>query len=150
MPETNTVRQQDPDIEPLFLALRRISRALDQGSRNLLVRHGLTAPQIHLLRLLAAHPELSVGGLAEAAGLGQATVTDILGRLEQRGLVTRTRSEADRRRRVLRLTASARRMLDQVPNHFPDDFTARFVSLDADERGRIIDAVERLATMMER
>lgn len=150
MAANDTAGQRTTEYEPLLAALRRIGRALDRGSRSLLARHGLTGPQILLLRQLAARPDMSVGELAGAAGLGQATVTDILGRLEQRGLVTRTRSETDRRRSVLRLTARANAMLEQVPNHFSDAFTQRFESLDTSERTRIVAAVQQLAALMEK
>jgi hypothetical protein len=48
--------------------------------------HGLAGPQALILKALQAG-SLSAGELAARVNLSQATVTDILNRLEQRGLV---------------------------------------------------------------
>ncbi len=139
-----------PDYEPLIHALRRVMRALDKSSRRLLIDHGLTGPQRTVLRVLAAKPGASSSALAEAAGVGQATVTDILDRLVARGLVSRVRSETDRRCVELALTPAAEQLLQSSPVPLPPAFVARYSALATDERTRLVENIEWLAALMDR
>ncbi len=111
--------------------------------------HGITSAQRALLQALAARPGVSVGEIARMVGLGQATVTDTLDRLVARGLVSRTRSAADRRRVEIMLTPIAQRLAATLPLPLPDTFVARYQSLPDTERRDLVAAVERLATLMD-
>lgn len=84
--------------DEVLVALRRVIRAVDLHSRQLVRSHGLTAPQALILKEIVSFGEIAVGEVAQRVSLSQATVTDILNRLEKRALVTRERSSADRRR----------------------------------------------------
>jgi DNA-binding MarR family transcriptional regulator len=131
-------------------ALRRIVRAIDTHSRRLVLRHGITGPQALLLKkLLEKRAEaVTVGELARRVNLGQATVTDILDRLEQRGLVTRTRSDADRRRVLVRPTAAADKVLRAAAPLLEDSFAAEFDRLAPQHRAQIVDSLNRVAAML--
>jgi MarR family transcriptional regulator, organic hydroperoxide resistance regulator len=80
---------------------------------------GLTAEQFWLLRYLerqcmgAAHP-ISVGALAEALGITPSSATSACKRLEQAGLVTRTRQATDERVVQVDLTAQGRAQLGEM------------------------------------
>ena len=69
--------------------------------------------QYQLLFALADHDGLSSGELAQAADLSPATVTQMLDSLVERGLVTRLRSETDRRIVTCSLTDSGRDVIAQ-------------------------------------
>lgn len=138
-----------PDYDGLIHALRRVMRALDKSSRRLLLDHGLTGPQRAVLRVLATQPGASSTTLARAAGVGQATLTDMLDRLVARGLVVRTRSAADRRRVELALTEAAERLLVSSPVPLPPDFVERYAALPAAERERLVASIETIASLMD-
>jgi len=61
------------------------------------------------LDIIDQSPGLTAGELATAVGLSPGAVTTVLDRLEERGLVKRTRDAGDRRRVTLELTDDARR-----------------------------------------
>ena len=138
-----------PDYDALIAALRRVMRALDRSSRRLLIDHGLTAAQRAVLAVLETQPGASSTTLARAAGVGQATLTEMLDRLVARGLVVRTRSTTDRRRVELALTADAERLLRATPVPLPPGFIARYQSLTADERARLVASVATIAELMD-
>ena len=138
-----------PDYDSLIEALRRVMRALDRSSRRLLLDHGLTAPQRAVLRVLQTQPGASSTMLAQAAGVGQATLTEMLDRLVARGLVVRKRSETDRRRVELALTEDAERLLHASPVPLPPGFIARYQQLSDDERARLIASVATIAELMD-
>ena len=83
--------------DQVLAALRRITRAIDLHSRGLMQQVGLTAPQIAALQAIARLQPITAGALAKSIHLSQATVTGILTRLETRTLVSRVRSDTDRR-----------------------------------------------------
>ena len=85
--------------------------------------------QYQLLFALADHDGLSSGELAQAADLSPATVTQMLDSLVERGLVTRLRSETDRRIVTCSLTDSGRYVIAQRRALFQgtwDDALAEF------------------------
>lgn len=64
----------------------------------------LTFAQSRALFMLAARKELTVSQLAKLLDVGKATASILVQQLVERGLVTRTEQETDRRHTVLRLS----------------------------------------------
>jgi DNA-binding MarR family transcriptional regulator len=64
-------------------------------------RVGLGASDAQFMTLLNVHGPLTPGDLARLTGMTTGTVTGVLDRLENAGLVERTRDAADRRRVVV-------------------------------------------------
>jgi MarR family transcriptional regulator, organic hydroperoxide resistance regulator len=92
----------------LCFALYAASRALTRTYGALLEPLGLTYPQYLVLLALWEGDGLSVSGLGERLALDSGTLTPLLKRLEQRGVVTRRRSEDDERVVRIFLTADGR------------------------------------------
>lgn len=142
--ETLTSFEQD-----ILTSLRRIIRAVSLYSRQLLVRHNLTAPQLACLRHLIRHGPRSAGELAAGISLSQATVTGILDRLEKKGLVERHRSEEDRRRVVVALTPAGRELATSVPLPLQERFARRLARLPESRRQHIDSALREVVELME-
>ena len=99
------------------VALRRFDSETEAVAR----RCGLTPRRYLLLLLIKGAPDLSeratVTDLAERLSLAQSSVTELVARAEQAGLVEREQSGADARVTFLRLTADAeRRFADAFRN----------------------------------
>jgi len=132
----------------MVLALRQISRAVDLHSRELLQRIGLTAPQVAALKALSRLQPVTIGGLARAIHLSQATLTGIVRRLENRGLATRTRSGTDRRSVVVELTAEGKRVVESAPSLLHERFHREFEKLEDWEQTLVLSTLQRVAAMM--
>jgi DNA-binding MarR family transcriptional regulator len=76
----------------IVAAIRRIIRAIDLHSRQLLESHKLTGPQLATMRAAQKLDGPTTSALARAVHLSQPTVSGILNRLERSGLVRRERS----------------------------------------------------------
>ncbi len=85
-----------------------ISHGLQSASKRMEARLGITGPQRLAVRILGRHPGASAGQLANILRLHPSTLTGILRRLEDRGVIVRSRVERDRRQASLRLTAAGR------------------------------------------
>ena len=109
----------------------------------------LTASQLHLLEPLAAGEGLTVGRLAEAAGVSPPTATRMLDGLERRAVVVRSAHGEDRRCVNVRLTNSGselvRRKRAAVAARRAELF-ARLDPAEADEATRLL---SRLADLVD-
>ncbi len=135
--------------DEVLVALRRVIRAVDLHSRALVRSHGLTAPQALVMKEIVAAGELPVGEVAQRVHLSHATITDIVNRLERRGLVARSRSETDRRRVLVRGTPEAAETLKRAPPLLQDAFAARFVKLADWEQTQLLASLQRIAALMD-
>ena len=133
----------------VVVTLRRIIRAIDLHSRRLTREFGLTGPQLLILTEISRGEELTVGEVAHRAHLSQATVTVVVDRLEEGGLVVRTRDVIDRRRVHLAMTERAAKLLDTRPSLLQDRFMERFGGLRDEEQLAILDSLTRVARMMD-
>lgn len=132
-----------------LVALRRIVRSIDRDSKRLSQRHGITGPQALVMKAVQGAGGLYVGELAKRVNLSQATVTDILDRLEKRGLVLRMRSTSDRRRVLVRLTDAGARLVSGAAPLLQGNFIAEFKKLQDWEQTLILSSLQRVATMMD-
>jgi DNA-binding MarR family transcriptional regulator len=136
-------------IEQVLVALRRVIRATDLHSKHLAKTTGLTAPQVLLLQAIRNKGEVTIGELANEVSLSQATVTNILDRLEKRGLVYRQRSQSDKRKVHAYLTDQAAETLRDAPIPLQDQFARQFGDLKDWEQSMIIASLQRVAQMMD-
>jgi DNA-binding MarR family transcriptional regulator len=110
---------------------------------------GLTAPQLLLLQAIRTNAEVTIGELAKNINLSQATVTNILDRLEKRGMVFRERSKNDKRKVHAYLTDKGTALIKEAPTPLQDHFIKRFRDLQDWEQSMILSSLERIAQMMD-
>ncbi|MBT2987681.1 MAG: MarR family transcriptional regulator [gamma proteobacterium symbiont of Ctena orbiculata] len=134
--------------DQVIVALRRVIRAVDLHSRTLVESHGLTGPQALILKALQ-NGSLPAGELATQVSLSQGTVTDILNRLEKRGLIRRNRDTEDRRRVLVEATDAALTLLAQSPPLLQESFAERFSNLQDWEQTQLLASLQRIAAMMD-
>jgi DNA-binding MarR family transcriptional regulator len=134
--------------EAILIALRRIIRAVDQHSRDLVSSHGLTGPQALLLTEIARGGPLTGSELASRVSLSQATVTDVVKRLEGRGLLTRERSEVDKRRILLRTTEEGALLVRKSVPLLQERFQQRLAGLHDWEQTQLLASLQRIAELM--
>jgi DNA-binding MarR family transcriptional regulator len=113
----------------LFAAISVIRRAARRATRQAWTQQPLAPAQSELLRLAAARPGMTVADAAQELRLAPNTVSTLVGRLTQAGLLTREKSARDGRTVLLSATDKARRRL------------AEFRDLRAELAGR---ALERM------
>jgi len=130
-------------------ALRRLSRAVDVYSRRLIAQHQVTGPQLVCVGVLAEQGPVTATGLARAVHLSPSTVVRILDRLEAKGLVTRQRSTADRRRVQITLTDRGREVSQVTPYSDQHPLRRALESLPPGQQARIAEDLERLVALLD-
>ncbi|GAA5524900.1 hypothetical protein Maes01_01459 [Microbulbifer aestuariivivens] len=136
-------------IEEVLITLRRLIRATDLHSKQLVKTAGLTAPQLLLLQAIREKGQVTIGALAKEISLSQATVTTILDRLEKRGLVYRERSSQDKRKVHAYLTDKGMDLIRDAPAPLQEQFVRQFRDLREWEQSMIISSLQRVAMMMD-
>lgn len=84
--------------------LRRADQTLSERFYAVLTEHGVARSEWRVLAVLEERGPLGVKELAEAALSPQPTVTHAVRRLAERGLVSRTAGDVDRRQRIIAVT----------------------------------------------
>lgn len=140
---------QQEQFDDVLVAIRRIIRAIDLQSRKLVQSHGITGPQALILKEVGRGKPLTAGELANNVSLSQATITDIVKRLEGRGLLVRERCEEDKRRIIVTLTEQGQVLIAKSLPLLQEQFERRFMELKQWEQNQLLSSVQRLATMMD-
>lgn len=136
-----------PLDELLCLALHTASRAMTARYRPALAELGLTYPQYLVMVLLWQEGSASVGGIGTRLGLESSTLSPLLKRLEQAGLVVRTRSQADERSVTVSLTDAGDRMRARAAS-VPDQICDAAGLPDAD-REALVGQLKALAERLD-
>jgi DNA-binding MarR family transcriptional regulator len=124
--------------------LIKLGEAVKAGAERTLGEVGLSARQFDLLSSIAFDESVSQRDLARLHGLDPNVVGDLVDELEEAGLLTRARSERDRRRHVLSLTTSGRKLLDRADQAAAVGEDALLSSLSADEKKTLHELTTRL------
>ena len=111
---SNHVERGD-DVGVILDALRSIVRELRIASREAEQRVGIHGAQLHALRQLADSPTMSLTELADRTHTDISSVSVVVSRLVEQGLVTRKSADDDRRRLSLTLTARGRGLIRRAP-----------------------------------
>lgn len=80
--------------------------------REMLSETGITEQQWRVLRVLAEHGSLDTSTLADRASLLFPSLTRIATTLRNKGLITQTRDEVDRRRQLIEITETGQKIID--------------------------------------
>ncbi|MBN1336454.1 MAG: MarR family transcriptional regulator [Deltaproteobacteria bacterium] len=135
------------DIEVLT-ALRRVLRAVSIHSRQMARSTGLTVPQVLCLRALSLEEPLTSAQLAQRLQVSPATLTGLVDRLVEGGLVRRRRGTHDRRQVHILLSEAGRQRVGQMPRLLQERFVEGFLRLCESERCQILRALDRIAELM--
>jgi DNA-binding MarR family transcriptional regulator len=134
-------------------AARRVARAFPEVYRRYhwanKVHDGdlpVTRRALEVLQHLEASGPLTVGEQAAHLGLRRNSVSELLKRLEDKGLVARIRDERDERRVLVWLTQAGRDVVSRVGQVLAPDLLATVMeSLTPDERAAVVRGFELIA-----
>jgi DNA-binding MarR family transcriptional regulator len=102
--------------------LRSAAEAVERDFR-------ISAAQLFVLTELGTMPDQSVKDLAEVTMTTHSTVSQVVGQLISKGLVSKSPDAADGRRSVLRLTSDGHSLLRRAPRAVQEDLIDGFSSL---------------------
>jgi DNA-binding MarR family transcriptional regulator len=95
-------------VSSILLDIHVAYHALDRLLQRELEEVGVSMSEALVLRLLVLNPRVTIAALRQSTGLAPSTVSSLVGRLAERGLVRRRRLAGDRRSRVVIPTSVGR------------------------------------------
>ena len=138
-----------PDSADLANALRFLIARLARQQRRAaaLEPHDLTASRLAALASVARLGPLTLGELAAVEGVQSPTMTRVVAKLEELGLLQRAEDPSDRRVTRLAVTPGGQRLLDDVRSRESAYLARRLADMDATERrqlARVLPILEKL------
>ncbi|MFZ5890722.1 MAG: MarR family winged helix-turn-helix transcriptional regulator [Myxococcota bacterium] len=115
----NVQSQAGADHRSLGMALEfmrllwAVAHGLESASKRMHRRLGVTGPQRLVLRIIGHYGRVSAGELSQVLHVHPSSLTGVLRRLQNAGLVQRESDVRDRRRVVLELTRRGMRLNEQ-------------------------------------
>ena len=126
-------------VECIVNNIRRVFQAFNDYSKRANMEAGLTGPQLWAIKIISENAPLRVCDLAALMFVRPGTVVGILDRLEKKGLVTRIRSQLDRRAVMIDLSVQGKELVSGAPGVIQGDLIRGLETLP-DEELRDIDA----------
>lgn len=131
--------------------MKQVMGALKQNMGHKFKELNLTGPQGMLIGILSHNnKEMKVSDLSEKLGLSNSTVSGILDRLENQGLIERTRSKEDRRVVFVSVTEEFKRTAQEHFSDMESSFEAMTSKATPEEVDTIIKGLDMLKTIIER
>jgi DNA-binding MarR family transcriptional regulator len=119
---------------PSLALLDHLARVGRRAAEAAIAPGGLRPRHLVALTLLSDHGPVNQGDLGDALGLDPSNVVVLLNELEERGLVTRRRDPADRRRHIVELSTPGHAELKSAQQRLSCVEDELFRALTADER----------------
>lgn len=139
----------DPVSASVFAAFRRATHANRQLMGRLMADKGGHPGAAHVLRVLADRDGISQRDLAELMHLSRPTITTMLQRMEQAGVVERWDDEVDQRLTRIRLTPKGREQAEGLRSSFATYVDGTLGTLSETDRRELARLLDLLADNTE-
>ncbi|HET9135365.1 MAG TPA: MarR family transcriptional regulator [Candidatus Kapabacteria bacterium] len=137
-----------PETRNILNAIRRLVQTIRIASRDSEKNVGLSAAQLFVLRKLNEEGDLSLNDLADATLTHQSSVSVVVTKLVERGLIKRTRSNIDGRQLVLNVTVKGQALLRKAPKPAQDGLIVGIEMLDSKSRKDLDRSLARLVDIL--
>jgi len=129
--------------------LRRLDQAGGLYSKELYKKYQVSQPQLSCLLVLSEYGPLPLSKLANYILVKPSTVTGIVDRLEEKDLVRRVRSLADRRVITIELTKKGETLASQAPPPIPQSIIDGLTNLPPQKTQRIVESLAALVGLLD-
>ena len=118
-------------------------------TKELNKKYNVSAPQLATLRILLHDGAMPASQIAKKIMVNSSTLTGVIDRLEQKGLVSRARNDRDRRIIRIELTDWGRALAENAPPPIQVKIIKGMRKLEQEEREKIIQSLTKLAEMID-
>lgn len=137
-----------PEAAQVLRQFRIVFNAVKTHFQQVERKVGIGGSQVWALSLVAGHPGMGVGALAQAMDIHQSTASNLVKALTQRGLLGTDRDDRDRRAVRLHLTPEGHAVLDQAPAPWAGVLPDALAQLDGDTLRRLDHDLAQLIQML--
>lgn len=130
-------------LDAYQIVTRRIGVRIREG-----IAEGVTSDQFTILRLIHGQEKCTSTYLAEAFCVGKSSITAIVNRLADAGLIDRTRDENDRRQVYLTISSLGSQVFAEANRRVSEILTPYLLHFEDDQIELFISMFEKLAALM--
>lgn len=131
-------------IQTITSHLRILFKSIQQHSKTVEKECGLTSAMLWMMWELFATPSMKVSELAEALSIHASTCSNMLDKLEKKGLVRRERSGRDQRAVHLYITDEGSALLAKAPRPAQGALSGTLEKLADDDLHKLVDGLKVL------
>jgi len=128
----------------LPIALIRAREGIMAPIRDMLSETGITEQQWRVLRVLSEYGVLDTTTLADRSSLLFPSLTRIAATMRDKGLLTQTRDEVDRRRQLIEITSEGQKIIDERTGQTTQIVTDFKVKLGSENYETLLDLLALL------
>jgi DNA-binding MarR family transcriptional regulator len=135
----------------IIFKLRKIIRAIHLESKKIEKEFGISIPQLLVLQFLSKQETYKATSkeIKEYINWNASTVSGIIDRLEQKGLIARLPNLDDKRRVYIILTAHGAELLKRTPLTLEHKLKHRLSKLSADEIKELESNIDLLCSILD-
>jgi DNA-binding MarR family transcriptional regulator len=133
------------DLVRILNAVRALNHSIRVSGRAAEQHLGISSAQHHILQELSERPAQSINELAANSYTHQSSVSMVVRRLLEKGLVKRQHSAQDARRVAISLTSTGRALIRKAPSTWDSRFLAGLRGLSRSELRSIAACLTTLA-----
>ena len=136
-------------VREIIYQIRRLMQAGELFTKELNKTYRVSAPQLHCLLALYENGPLPPSQIARHIMVKSSTVTGIIDRLEQKGLVARLRNSPDRRVITIQLNEAGKELAQNAPPPIQHKIVDGIRKLPEREIKQIILSLSKLTHMLD-
>ena len=135
----------------ILVKLRKIIRSINLESKKIHKEFGISIPQLLVLQYLSEQADQKASGkdIKNYINLNASTVSGIVHRLEEKGLVARLPNSKDKRGMFITLTAKGADLLKESPTTLQEKMSKRLKSLSQKQIEDLNSSIEILTQLMD-
>ena len=106
--------------------------------------------QLRALVFMKNYGEISMTELCAKLNIEKGSLTSMIDDLSKKGYVYREKNLKDRRKYMIVITEEGKKIAADFTEKLSNDLEAKFFKLDTDEREKYLEAIESLATLVNK
>ena len=106
--------------------------------------------QLRALVFMKNYGEISMTELCAKLNIEKGSLTSMIDDLSKKGYVYREKNLKDRRKYMIVITEEGKKIADDFTEKLSNDLEAKFFKLDTDESEKYLEAIETLATLVNK
>ena len=106
--------------------------------------------QLRALVFMKNYGEISMTELCAKLNIEKGSLTSLIDNLSKKGYVYREKNLKDRRKYMIVITEEGKKIAADFTEKLSNDLEAKFFKLDTDEREKYLEAIETLATLVNK
>ncbi len=136
-------------IRDIIYSIRRLLQARELYTKALNKNYNVSAAQLNCILALHENGPLPPSRIAKHIMVNSSTVTGIIDRLEQKGLVERWRISSDRRIITIQLTEAGKKLAENAPPPIQQKIIDGLKMLPTNKIEQIINSLQMLTNMLD-